>query len=732
MTTPSVNTTTSRRLQKPRRHASTSTRAAPASTSTRAAPAPPSNRHSRVHTSGSHWLFRSNLRHRRSYRPSDYQRRSFFGLSEIMGVVANPAETLRSLAESRKLLADAKTELAETRERQQLRPKHTFSPLAGFYPRKKELRAIERTLGGEPAFTVLFGSSSVGKTALLRQVLTEEKFNVLHFDLRIAGFADLSSLYISLSEQMEQYFLNISTDMEGYSEFEKESWAFKHDRADVQRRINDAPNELSVHQIRTSDIARLMELFQSSLLKYWTFDPEKGKEGKEKQGKGKARENADAASQASSRWGLRRRRASEDLAEERRLQEEHRPSTETDRATNRTLSGSESKRPEPPKKRMPVVFFDEAHRLPDLLSAPSTVGCATAMQCLLDAMLVLTKQDRLCHVVFATSDAFFHTWLRRYNVLQHAKFLTIGDCTKAETRAFFQDRLLPRVPPRLQAGYGMQFERLYAAFGGHLTHWADYVTDYVNACGGLDIKQSSHFLQAHALLNLLVIHTAQRDGKLGDEDDGSDGDVTPNQSMATLLPNGGRAPAGSTAPGPRAHTPSTMRTLAPVQPDNDEDGAHAFTALQLLRVMSRLRQEHALPYFGLCREYGVAAVDGMVRARVLDIRWTDPVADEAAPERPAVTEEWLRRQMARSSDTAVGGGASQHMSGVQVQEDGEDGEEEEMQPLNELEAELAPVVGPKCVPVTPIMRYAMAEVVAEYEDTQSVSDYVSLSDVDEY
>lgn len=36
----------------------------------------------------------------------------------------------------------------------------------------------------------------------------------------------------------------------------------QHDRADVQKRINDAPNELSVHQIRTSDIARLMELFQ--------------------------------------------------------------------------------------------------------------------------------------------------------------------------------------------------------------------------------------------------------------------------------------------------------------------------------------------------------------------------------------------------------------------------------------------------------------------------------------
>jgi hypothetical protein len=42
------------------------------------------------------------------------------------------------------------------------------------------------------------------------------------------------------------------------------------------------------------------------------------------------------------------------------------------------------------------------------------------------------------------------------------------------------------------------------------------------------------------------------------------------------------------------------------------------------------------------------------------------------------------------------------------------------------------VVGPKLFPVTPIMRYAMRDVVHEYEDNQSVSEYASLSDVDEY
>ena len=60
----------------------------------------------------------------------------------------------------------------------------------------------------------------------MRQLLTSDKYHVLHFDLRIAGFADLDSLYISLSQQVEQYF-NLIADMKGYEDFEKEAWSFK-------------------------------------------------------------------------------------------------------------------------------------------------------------------------------------------------------------------------------------------------------------------------------------------------------------------------------------------------------------------------------------------------------------------------------------------------------------------------------------------------------------------------
>jgi hypothetical protein len=149
-------------------------------------------------------------------RVFEVQRREFFGFGEILGVITNvrsnclrylsitngimyqPAETVRSLTESRRLLAEARQEITDSRERAQLRPAHTFSRLPGFFPRPAELEAIQRTLGGDPSFTVLFGASSAGKvervldvlricaykratqTALLREVLSMPQYHVLY------------------------------------------------------------------------------------------------------------------------------------------------------------------------------------------------------------------------------------------------------------------------------------------------------------------------------------------------------------------------------------------------------------------------------------------------------------------------------------------------------------------------------------------------------------------------
>ena len=112
--------------------------------------------------------------------------------------------------------------------------------MPGFFPKKAEIFALERVLEGELLLTILCGATSVGKVcplffephylysktytqfSLLREALLREECHILRFNLRIAGFADLASLY-----QMEQYFEEISTKMEGFEGFKKEAWSFK-------------------------------------------------------------------------------------------------------------------------------------------------------------------------------------------------------------------------------------------------------------------------------------------------------------------------------------------------------------------------------------------------------------------------------------------------------------------------------------------------------------------------
>ncbi|KAI0305371.1 hypothetical protein B0F90DRAFT_1815594 [Multifurca ochricompacta] len=660
--------------------------------------------HTRVARSSYHCLSPSNAS-RHSVASSSHQKRSFFGIGEILQVVTNPASTLRSLAESRQLLEEARREIAESRERAQLRPSHTFSRLPNFFPRPAELQAVGRALEEEPCFTVLFGASSVGKTALLRQLLTSDKYHVLHFDLRIAGFADLDSLYISLSQQMEQYF-NYIADVRGYEDFEKEAWGFKHDRINVERRLSDANGS---GQIRTSDIARLMELFQgvhtSGTLRMRS-QPE-------------PRVNSNPVSNQSRTrqfrwWHLRS--SSRDRVDQRKSSQ-----TETQQ--------TQEKPPAKLLKKMPVFFLDEAHKLPGLIQS------VEAMKALLDSMLVLTKQDRLCHVIHVTSDPFYQSWLRQLNVMQHCKIITIGDCSKAETRTFYEERVLPRVSERLRSG--LEFERLYEAFGGRLVHIQDYVTDYVNSNGRLEIHQSSHFIQAHALLNLHIIHTAQNPQLVEHNKPRS------RRSSATAaMRQSGVNPASPTRSGGGfpIYSPLTGASRNPHAPSPVSEPGYVsdFTALQLLRVMSRLTQPgvRSLPYFMLCREFGVRAVDGMVRGRILDLRWMDPVTKEGSESQEGVASQaGLEQAMPTSRRVSIGVhhiGASSSGTAIvsdSVEMDGMDGE-----PYTIVEPDLAhqqeddEVFGPKVLPATPIMRYAMREVVAEYEDTRSVSEYASLSD----
>ena len=145
-------------------------------------------------------------------------------------------------------------------------------------------------------------------------------------------------------------------------------------------------------------------MYQSSLLRYWEHQPvlrDNGQESSNSKSNRKDSVGSDRTRVEGTQrfWTFRSRQKR----------------TSVESSSNGSSSGEKAKEREPPLKRTPVIFFDEAHKLPALIQSTDT------MKCLLDSMLVITKQDRLCHVIHATSDPFYQTWLRQLNVMQHCK-----------------------------------------------------------------------------------------------------------------------------------------------------------------------------------------------------------------------------------------------------------------------------------------------------------------------
>lgn len=98
--------------------------------------------------------------------------------------------------------------------------------------------------------------------------------------------------------------------------------------------------------------------------------------------------------------------------------------------------------------------------------------------------------------------------------------------------------------------------------------------------------KSSHYAQAHALLNLQLIHSFAPPGAGGAEAEG--------QAQA-----------------------SGFAIYSPLQPGGNDEGnpevGTDFTPGNLIEVCKRLLAENSLSYFTLCREMGARAVDGLIR-----------------------------------------------------------------------------------------------------------------------
>lgn len=343
---------------------------------------------------------------------------------------------------------------------------------------------------------------------------------------------------------------------------DKQKLMFKHSTLELNKKLDSEGG----YEVTVADIASLMESLQSALLAYWAYEPAKETEN----------ENGEKASRdADSKDGKNARKVDA-------TKEEDKLAVEKDEAPNKENDTEKEKEKKVFKKRPVVFFMDEAHKLPAL------VDNQLSLKVFLDTILVLTKQDRLCHVILSTSDSFFHHFLRQMNVGHHAQILTIGDCNKAETETFFVDELLQTIPRNLQTA--INFEEIWNAFGGKLSHINDYVASWVNAEGNMTPYTSAIFVQAYTLLQFHLTHT-------------------------------------------QFETFSPLSTATAGTSTEDDDAR--FSPKELTYVMRKMIEPpYSMPYFQLCREIGTEKVDSMIKTRILELRWTRSVTPE---------ENWVER-----------------------------------------------------------------------------------------
>ncbi|AOW06339.1 hypothetical protein B0I72DRAFT_142446 [Yarrowia lipolytica] len=544
-------------------------------------------------------------------------------LSFLLGSLMSPVDAIKNLRDTKTLLEQTKDELLDTYEQTQIPRVHTFSPPPGYFPRKNEMATLQRALSTDPAFVCMFGGSSVGKTALLRKVLSgqtspdqnmimggwgvgntvggpsmseheQHKFVVIHFDLRIAGFSDRVGLYIRLAAAMEGFFQEVVDEYqrdgvgeEAKKEYEKyfkgHILTFKHARKDMEQKLEDAFKSASgrtrEEACLSGDIAKLMEMFQSSMLSYWEFDPHKILKEREKiQDK--------AMQQVKDNGGK--------LALKMLDQDELLRKTKDEIARRSGLTmGS---------KRVPVFIFDEAHRLPTLIDDED------CLKTLLDSFLVLTKQDRLCHVIQCTSDAFYMLWLRAINVSQHSKIITIDDATYEETRKFWHDSLLASTVSKTQSPGLLKnklpdFDVVWDFFGGRFAYITDFVAEFINAQGEINPYNSSSFVHSYTLLNLFLTH----------------------QSFDTY-----------------SSLPESIDFTVDMDPE-----VLLSVCVQILRNKYNSedpqRTRGSINYFDSCALYGTEHVNALVKSRILNINWTEPVGDRLSNEGPQLTPECIYR-----------------------------------------------------------------------------------------
>ncbi|CAG8443452.1 10935_t:CDS:2 [Funneliformis caledonium] len=375
-----------------------------------------------------------------SIRPAHSRTFSIFNL--LRTIVGPLSFVSRSLSQPQKATQELESQALATYEKIKLPITHTFNRIPGFLGREHEIRILNDLLSGDPKFLIVNGSTSVGKTSLLREVLSDDRYHVTYIDLRIPGFADLISFISEFASRLEIFFTRIASFYPNLKVFEDEAIALRslrlsgpesYEKKQLLQNVqqSEGDDETDAYSVATSqnrsDLAKLLEKFQAGLLMYHGVDlNEKGEEKKE------------------------------DDEKDRYRIHEH------DKDTR--------------KKKIPIIVFDEAHKLRYLLNDNE------ALQILLDALVVFTVQDSLCHIIHVTSDAFYGRLLAQK---LHTKSLIIGDLSRSEVNKYFHKTLVPTVPQEIREGIFKMEDDLHKVLGGRILYWKSFVQDYILSNGRL-------------------------------------------------------------------------------------------------------------------------------------------------------------------------------------------------------------------------------------------------------
>ncbi|RGB30612.1 Archaeal ATPase-domain-containing protein [Rhizophagus diaphanus] len=400
-------------------------------------------------------------------RPYSLQRKSFpisyyntihSRKLSIIGIIRTIIAPLSSfLSQSpQKATQELESQALSTYEKIKLPITHTFNKTPGFLGREKEIHVINDLLSRDPKFLIVNGSESVGKTALLREILSNNRYHVIYIDTRVSGFADVRSFTTEFATHLESFFNQIVSYYPNLKVFRDVSIAFKSLRLSgpesFEIRQDVQLNADFVASQTRNDLAKLLEKLRIGLLMYHEADLNEKMEKKEKK------------------------------EEEENI----------DKIEHRIFDHDDARR-----KKIPIIVFDEAHKLRYLLNDKE------ALQMLFDALMVFTIQDRLCHVIHITSDSFYEKLLAKNNILHHTKSLIIGDLYQSEISKYFHGTLVPSIPQEIRGRILRMENDLHGILGGKILHWKSFVQDYIISRGKLTIESFEPFIRAKHQLTLL-------------------------------------------------------------------------------------------------------------------------------------------------------------------------------------------------------------------------------------